>query len=794
MYVSLSIKFIRNNNSGFASQRLTQVLKILISPEEGGKPSVMSRTNGDNSTTILENELIEQTPDHISASLDRLGVSKKVRLAISGDITSDNTYGEGWLVATDTQLFIYDTQDNSDPSIAIPLIGVETIEICRYVGSNALRVGTPGRSIEVLRFTNTLVPKFEKVMRTLLELTPKGAQDLREGKIQAGGNNSDQQIRCPKCGRLIPSWTPVCPACVSKKAVISRLLHYAKPHMRFAVAGFILSVVLTTASLAPPYLMKVLIDDAIGGSNQSLLVLLAVSLVAIYLLRAAFSAGRNYVLSRLGQKIMVDLRRSLYGHLQVLSLSFYDKRKTGRIMSRVMSDTERVQYFITWGVQQLIMDILLLIFIGLILFSMNWQLALIVLTPAPVLVVGTRLFSKKIHGVYHKAWRRWANLSAILADTIPGIVVVKAFAQEARERNKFNESTQDLYQTNIKISVLEGTFFPAMGFITTLGAVSIWWFGGQQILSGILTLGMLTAFIGYTWQFYGPIERLSNLSRTLLRSTTSAERIFEVLDTGPEVYEGRNAVDPPPVRGDIKFHDVSFAYETGETVLKNLDFEINPGQRVGIVGPSGAGKTTLVKLILRFYDPTIGRITIDGYDLRKVKKESLRLQIGMVLQEPFLFSGSIAENISYGNPEAAPEEIIEAAKAANIHDFILTIPEAYDSEVGERGHRLSGGEKQRVSIARALLKDPKILILDEATSSVDTETESLIQEALNRLMENRTSIIIAHRLSTVKNTDKIIVLDEGEIVEEGPHEQLLESGGLYSRLCRMQAALAVITD
>jgi len=438
------------------------------------------------------------------------------------------------------------------------------------------------------------------------------------------------------------------------------------------------------------------------------------------------------------------------------------------------------------------MDIMVLGFISVILFSLNWQLALIVLTPTPVLVLGTKLFSRKIHGIYHKAWRKWADLSAMLADTVPGVAVVKAFSQENREISKFKKKTSELYDVNVKISFLEGLFFPLVGFVMTLGAVGVWWFGGRQILSGSLTLGVLTAFISYTWRFYEPIGRLSNLSSLLLRASTSAERIFEVFDTRPDVHNSANATQLPTLNGHIEFDDVSFAYETGETVLKNINLEILPGQRVGLVGPSGAGKTTLAKLILRFYDPTSGKITIDGHDLREVKQESLRRQIGIVLQEPFLFKGAIAENIAYGQQGAQAEKIIEAAKAANIHDFILSLPEGYDTDVGERGHRLSGGEKQRVSIARALLKDPQILILDEATSSVDTETESLIQEALDRLMENRTSIIIAHRLSTLKNADKIVVIDHGEIVEEGSHGMLIQRGGLYARLCRMQAALTVV--
>jgi len=712
----------------------------------------------------------------------------RIRVAVSGDINSENRYGKSWLIFTDEFLLVYDLHKSFNPIVKVRLDEIREAKVENYVGNNALRVVTPKRNIEVFRFTNKVKPKVLDALKSI-NSSPGKSNGL---DIEGVGSLYQEQRRCPKCGRIIPPWMATCPACTSKRRVIFRLLHYTRIHIRLAIIGFFFATFFTVLNMIPPYLMKVLIDDAIGGSNMPLLAWIVVTLVIVYLLRAMAAAGRTYYLGKLGQRIMAHLRRQLYQHLQVLSLSFYDRNQTGRIMSRVMSDTERVQYFLTWGVQQTVMDGVMLVSIAIILFTMNWQLALIVLTPAPVLIVGTKIFSKKIHGVYHKAWRKWADLSAILADTVPGVVVVKAFAQEGREISRFRRKTDELYETNVRIWYLEGLFFPMVGFIMTLGAVGVWWVGGRQILSGNLTLGVLTAFISYTWQFYGPVGRLSNLSSVLLRATTSAERIFEILDTRPEVHDAPDAIDLPPIKGHIKFHNVSFAYGTGETILKNINLEIKPGQKIGVVGPSGAGKTTLVKLILRFYDVTSGKITIDGYDIRKVKQRSLRRQIGIVLQEPFLFKGSIAENIAYGNPRVPPEKIIEAAKAANIHDFVISLPEAYDTDVGERGHRLSGGEKQRVSIARALLMDPRILILDEATSSVDTQTESLIQEALERLMENRTSIIIAHRLSTLRNTDKIIVIDHGEIVEEGTHEELLKRGGLYSRLWRMQSSLATI--
>jgi len=744
-------------------------------------------------STFLDGDLVEQVPDSIRLEL---GAEEKVLVAVSGDLTPQNQYGRSWLIVTGGRLYAYGSEGDEGPTAVIPLSEVEDVEVRRFVGNDVLVVKTPDRAVEALRATKTHAPKMDRARLALLGLLH--ARGKREAERPVGPTVEDgggRQVRCSKCGRVIPPWTTVCPACISRRAVIWRILQYVRPYRLLAAAGLALSILLAGVSLIPTYLLKPLVNNVKPGADVGILITLVPILLGVHALRLLLSAARQYSLSKLGERIILDLRTRLYEHLQILSMSFYDKHSTGTIMSRVLSDTGRVQGFVTWEVQQLIVDVLTLTSIGVFLFYVNWRLAVLVLTPVPVLAVATKLFSGSVRRLYRKAWTRWSNLSATLADAIPGVSVVKAFAQEGREIDRFNGKAGDIYETHLHIASLSASFFPLMGFLMSLGALMLWWVGGRQVLAGGgFTPGDLMMFIGFTWQFYGPIERLSNFSRALQEATTSAERVFEVLDMMPEVEDRRDAVTLPPVRGHLRFEHVSFAYEGGEEVLHDVSFELKPGQTLGLVGPSGAGKTTLVKLILRFYDPTEGRITLDGHDLREVRKESLRRQVGMVLQEPFLFSGSIAENIAYGRPDARPEEVIAAAKVANIHDFITTLPEGYDFEVGERGHRLSGGERQRVSIARAVLKDPRILILDEATSFVDTETESLIQEALNRLMMGRTAIVIAHRLTTVKNADKILVLEEGRIVEEGTHQQLLRNNGLYGRLCRMQAQLSVIAE
>jgi ATP-binding cassette subfamily B protein len=408
------------------------------------------------------------------------------------------------------------------------------------------------------------------------------------------------------------------------------------------------------------------------------------------------------------------------------------------------------------------------------------------------MIVGSIIFGKKVHLVYHKVWRRMAGISAILADTIPGVRVVKAFTAERREVDRFKEENQEYFRFSMQEAKLSTIYYPIMGFATFAGGIIIRWFGGRDIIGGDMTLGQLMVFMGYMMRFYGPIRSLTRLNHMLQSAASAAERVFEILDAQPEIDDKEDAIDIPPIRGDIKFDNVVFSYDDEKNALDGISFEVEAGQMIGLSGPSGAGKTTLINLLGRFYDATEGSISIDGHDVRDVTMKSLREQVGIVLQDPFLFHGTIAENIAYSNPGVSRAEVIAAAKAANAHDFIMKFPDGYDTMVGERGGRLSGGEKQRISIARAILKNPRILILDEATSSVDTETESQIQAAIERLVEGRTTFAIAHRLSTLRKADKLVILDKGEIVELGSHEELMKNDGLYKRLVDMQSELSSI--
>jgi ATP-binding cassette subfamily B protein len=405
-------------------------------------------------------------------------------------------------------------------------------------------------------------------------------------------------------------------------------------------------------------------------------------------------------------------------------------------------------------------------------------------------VFTTLRFGARLHFVYRGLWRRWAGISSLLADTIPGVRVVKAFSQERREVGKFETRSGDLLEGELRAARLQSLFSPIMAFITRLGTMIIWLVGGAMVLNEELKLGTFTAFTAYMWQFYGPVESLCRLNHRFQRAATSAERVFETLDAQPDVRDVPDAGALPRIEGHVEFRNVSFAYDEAKPVLKHIDIDVAPGEMIGLAGHSGAGKSTLINLICRFYDVEEGQILIDGRDIREVQLKSLRDQVGVVLQDPFLFNGSIADNIAYGKPDASLDEIVAAARAAHAHEFVMNLPDGYDTLTGERGVRISGGERQRVSIARAILRDPRILILDEATSSVDTETEVKIQEALERLIKGRTTFAIAHRLSTLRHATRLLILDKGAVAEIGTHDELIAADGIYARLCRMQTEMS----
>jgi len=532
-----------------------------------------------------------------------------------------------------------------------------------------------------------------------------------------------------------------------------------------------------------------LIDSVIlGEKNLKLLNLIVLGIIGIVALKGLFFFAQTYLISLISFRVVTELRNRVYEHLQRLSLSFYRKRQTGEIISRVINDVDQLQNALTNTTVNFLTNCLILIGAFGLIFYIHWQLSLFVLIVIPIIAFAANKFGQWIRRFSSSIQTRIANISSILQETIVGVEVVKSFGAENREIERFKEENARTLQLSIKRTRFIAALTPSMEILTLIGLAGILWYGGREVIRGTLSTGELVTFLGYIALVVNPLTYISQTFGIYQQAMASAERVFELMDTEPEIKESPKAVEMPHLKGFVQMKNVYFGYN-GESVLDNINLEVKPGKRLALVGLSGVGKTSLVSLIPRFYDPISGLITVDGYDIRKVKLASLRKEISIVSQETILFNGSIRNNIAYGKIEASDKEVISAAKQANAHNFIIGQRDGYDTQVGERGVKLSGGERQRIAIARAIIRDPRILILDEATSSLDTESEILVQQALERLMQGRTTFVIAHRLSTIQGADIIVVLSEKKIEEIGSHKELLAKDGLYARLYRKQFRL-----
>ncbi|MBD0305797.1 MAG: ABC transporter ATP-binding protein [Nitrospiraceae bacterium] len=566
-----------------------------------------------------------------------------------------------------------------------------------------------------------------------------------------------------------------------------RVLRYIAPYRLLALMTFLCAGFTTAIELIPPWLMKVTIDDVIQKARPDVLPWVILGLLSAYGARNLFASLRIRLNNTLEQRVVHDLRAQVFAALQRLSISYYENRSTGEIMSRVNNDTEHVERIFIDGLEGLLTASLTLIGITVLLFALNWKLALLSLIPIPLLIVSALIFTKRIHGYYHEIRRAAADLNAYLQDALSGIRETIGFNRQTTEQERFNRLSREYSDSNLKAMRLWSLYSPSMMFLGSLGTVLIVWYGSHEVLSGTLTVGELVMFLGYLALFYVPINQIHSVNHMLQHALAASERVFEVVDTQPEVVDRPGMTTPhEPLVGAVKFDHVGFHYRPDVPVLTDVTIDVKPSERIALVGPSGAGKSTLLKLLMRFYDVQAGAVTLDGYDLRDLPLAFLRDHIGLVQQEPFLFNGTVRENIAYGKRAANQEQIEEVARAARAHDFIMELPDGYETWIGERGVKLSVGQKQRVSIARVLLKNPPIVIFDEATSNIDTETEVKIREALNVLTQGRTTFLIAHRLSTLHDVDRIVVVDHGRIVEEGTHETLLAHGGLYASLYEAQ--------
>jgi ATP-binding cassette subfamily B protein len=623
-------------------------------------------------------------------------------------------------------------------------------------------------------------------------------ETLRREGIEA---DPPAEATCPSCGAVLGPEEVTCPVCTPKPEVplgssFLRLAKSARPRAGIATLAAILTVASTAASLVPPYLTKPLLDDVLIPYQEArraidfrqvswYLGLMAVATLVAWLL----SWARTFVVAWLSERVSSDLRNQTYSHLMRLSLEYFGGKRTGDLLARISTDTDRICTFLSVNLLDFTVDILMFGMTLVVLILMDPILAAATFLPLPLIVWMVQIVRNRLKHGFQQGTRVWGEMTSVLADTIPGIRVVKAFAQEQREIDRFRRANDHILHVNDRVNAIWSFFGPFVAFLTQAGLLVVWVVGAWLVFRRRIEVGTLTLFLAYIGRFYTRLESMSRMVQATQRAAASAQRVFEIQDRRPSVPEPVEPVHPGRLEGRIELRTVGFKYGN-RTVIHDLDLSIAPGEMIGLVGPSGSGKSTLINLVCRFYDVAEGGIFVDGVDIRRFPVEEYRRHIGLVLQEPFLFYGTIAENIAYGRPDATREEIVAAARTARAHEFILRTPDGYDSMVGERGQSLSGGERQRISIARAVLTDPRILILDEATSAVDTETEREIQQALDNLVRGRTTIAIAHRLSTLRKADRLVVLERGRVVEVGHHTQLLQTPGAYARLHRAQVELA----
>ncbi len=735
------------------------------------------------------------------------GPDETVLAACRFDLNAQLQFGDGWIVLTNKRV-IADEPASAEGTVRAAggprswWIDADTrldVQLRSAVGRVDLSQGdqivarwlfTPAKAAAI----HALEDAFDARLRGPDGLTEPA--DLRSTRQQAADASEEEAEEQPAAAANrdladdaagtggSASWRP-----------LFRVIAFAKPHAGMAVLGAVLSLASTAAALVPPYLTMPLVDDVLIPRQNGKDVPFSIvwwylgGLLAAALIAWLLSWFQTWTAAWVSERIAVGLRTRTYAHMQSLSLDFFQSKRTGDLMSRVGSDTDKINVFLSVNLIEFASNLMLLALTTMVLVWLNPTLALLTLVPIPFVVWLIYAVRERLRRGFARAAVAWSDMTSVLADTIPGIRVVKAFAQEAREIDRFAASNERVLEANDRVNVVWSFCGPVISLFSEIGLLVVWACGAWLVFAGGVTVGGLTAFLAYIARFYGRIESMIRMVPATQRAAASAQRIFEILDCQPTVAQAARPVRLDRVAGRIEISGVHFRYGARE-VLHGIDLVIEPGEMIGLVGTSGSGKSTLANLVCRFYDPSSGSIRIDGVDLRDVDIADYHRNLGCVLQEPFLFFGTIADNIAYGQPTASREKIVAAARAAGAHDFILSQPLAYDSRVGERGSGLSGGERQRLSIARALLVDPRILVLDEATSSVDAETEAIIQAAIDRLVTGRTTIAIAHRLSTLRRANRIVVLDAGRIVEMGTHDDLLAADGMYARLYRSQMKAA----
>lgn len=747
---------------------------------------------------------IEVLPSHVVDALRAHDIdASDIKVSVKSDMTLDNVYMDSWVFITGERLVLMDglvhksgkkkgkkaaeiNENWEEKSYTeYPITEFKDFKVEILPATNIITANRNGDDFVVCKFTNTLGKK----MRAFTELANKVVEGKEITEEDLAGHDIESSY-CPKCGKLYRNQEEkICIHCIDRKKVFFRLLNYGSQYKWYMVAIVIFILISSGLALLYPYLgNKIFYDEILSESGKyyGKVVMLVGLILCLRLVSLLVTVLYGRINAFLSNHIVFNLRNDVFKSMQDLSISFFIHKQTGSLMTRVDRDSEHVQWFFLDGVPYLIVNFINIVGVSLLMISIRPVLSLLVLIPAPFIFIFFRRWLPKFYKLFGRSHKRRSAMNARMNDSFMGLKVVKAFGKEDKENEDFSRSSNRFSVANMHIGITSSTVFPVVSFLMWMGSLAIYIFGGLLIIEGKLLFGDIATLVGYVGMIYGPMQWFARLVSFWSRAMNSANRIFEVIDAEPEVKEKKDPVRKMEFNGDVKIDNVSFSYEPNRMVLKNVSVDVKAGENIGVVGHSGAGKSTLVNLITRLYDVDSGGIYIDGINIKDLSIEDLKSQIGIVLQDTYLFMGTIAENIAYGKPDATMTEIIKAAKAAYAHEFIMNTPDGYDTRIGTGGHGLSGGERQRVSLARAMLKNPRILILDEATSAIDTQTESQIQKALEKLAEGRTTFNIAHRLSTLRNADRLIVLDNGEIVEMGTHEEVYAQEGVYHKLYHIQ--------
>lgn len=758
----------------------------------------------ENKQYILKNKPLPKTAEPV---IDRmLENGEQILFVIVGDLNLKGRYEETALIFTRDS--VVSVGGEEEPEKRYVYAEMKDVKSKRMYGNATLSAVMPdGRREVFFRYTYSVA--------SLCDASALFINHLNDG-ADFGEENAIMHVTferalsvCPKCGRNLLHPGAECIKCRSKLKVLKRLMKYITPEAKPLIISVILSLITTVMALVPPTITGFIVDVVFGGSKTSnigilnliadavghnagrLLFAMIICLLLTYILQYGIGIIRSYLMRTVGDKAVTALRNDIYRKAQHLPMKFYDKTSTGAVINRIASDSNTLQQFMLRITQEAVVHLFQLVGIIIIMLSLNPELTLLSLIPVLFIVIATRIFSIKIRPYYRRIWRRWSAVFSNLSDTIPCIRVVKSFSGEKRSSEKFEERNNDWLQVDLKLGKLVTAFPQIIAFLVTCGSLIIWGIGGGKVIAGEegFSAGLIVSFISYASMFYNPVTFFANLSDSFQSAMASTEKILDILEAESET-QAESHVVPDKLNGKIEFLHVGFSFDRSKKVLDDVTFTINPGEVVGIVGTTGSGKSTLINLLMRFYDGYSGEILVDGHNIKNFDLSAYRDRIGFVQQEPMMFSDTIYNNIAYSNPDATVEDVIHAADVANAHEFIARQPDSYDTVLGERGVGVSGGEKQRISIARAVLKEPSILIFDEATAAVDSETEHLIQEAIDRLIAGKTTLMIAHRLSTLKKANRIIVVDDGKIVENGTPEELMALKGKYYKLVQIQSMTA----